>query len=548
MADSILLNMKHFVCLIILLMSLTSNTVTAAEMTFTESNEDFNNPDRGFYYPYTTLTSGFTPLNYDDLVNRRTTAYTPFNANYTVTSTIALRHYVMDSYRSTDTLPAAFLDNIQTDFSTARDAGVRLIVRFSYNTQPVEGDCAVGFICPPYLDAPKPRVLSHIQQLASVLSINSDVITGLQHGFIGMWGENYYSDYFGDASPNADIGRFTNQNWLDRNDVIAALLEAVPDNRMLQLRFAQSKHRFLEGPTTPLTQVSLADATLSEEQAFNNSDIARLGLHNDCFLASSDDFGTFADYGNDTGVFASNAQALLKTHVETDSAFTLIGGETCSNETYEPQNNCESDPTAPGIAIAEMEKNHYTYLNSDYNNLTNNDWVSGACMDEVKQRLGYRLVLRNVSIDDNASNNGVFNINMQLSNVGFAAPINPRQLWFVLRHQDTQNEHRFLLEGQNTNPQRWLAGETFDISASPMLSVLSQGTYSLYLHVADPSENNRILNRPEFSVQFANTNIWESSTGYNNLNLSVYISESNALDSDILDFIPAIISNTRYKF
>jgi len=42
-----------------LLVSLTSR---AEVFTYFESNEEINNPDRGFYYPYTTSASNFTAL------------------------------------------------------------------------------------------------------------------------------------------------------------------------------------------------------------------------------------------------------------------------------------------------------------------------------------------------------------------------------------------------------------------------------------------------------------------------------------------------------
>ncbi|MGB0930603.1 MAG: hypothetical protein ACPGVB_07495 [Chitinophagales bacterium] len=36
----------------------------------------------------------------------------------------------------------------------------------------------------------------------------------VQNGFIGVWGEQYYTDYFGDASDEG-AGKLTNQNWQD---------------------------------------------------------------------------------------------------------------------------------------------------------------------------------------------------------------------------------------------------------------------------------------------------------------------------------------------
>lgn len=142
-----------------LLVSATSGAVT---INYVESDADIANPDRGFYYPYTSSTSSFIALAKNDLVQRRTSAYTPFQANYTVKSSIALRHYVLDSFVNTDTLSSDFLDQVQADFNTAREAGVRLILRFSYTITPVPGNCSAGFICPPYGDTNKQRVLAHI--------------------------------------------------------------------------------------------------------------------------------------------------------------------------------------------------------------------------------------------------------------------------------------------------------------------------------------------------------------------------------------------------
>lgn len=534
---------NRFINVILLSIGIISLNVQALEVTYTESQDDISNPDRGFYYPYTTLSSNFLALNQSELISRRTVAYTPFQGNYTVKSTIGLRHYVLDSYRSTDTISAAFLTNIQEDFDIARAAGVRLIVRFSYNTSPTVGDCSVGFICPPYGDAPKERILAHIVQLSSVLKANSDVIVGLQQGFIGMWGESYYSDFFGDASSNAEpfLGRLTNQNWLDRNEVIDALLDAVPINRMLQLRHPQAKQRFLNGPTAPINTPSL-----SQSSAFSQSNEARLGIHNDCFLASADDFGTFADYGNDSEIFTPNATQLLKDYAESDGTYTLIGGESCADTLYSTQNNCAINANGSIGAVAEMENNHYSYLNSDYNNDVNNDWQDGLCLDDIKRRLGYRLVLKTLTTQNTATANKALNLTLSITNKGFAAAVNPRELWLVLRNQNTQEEYSYLLDGSNTNPQLWLAGHDYEVLAKPVLSDIAPGSYSMWLHIADTSDNKRVFDRPEFSIQLANEGIWDNSTGYNNLNNIIEVSNTDN-EFDILNFIPTLLSTLKHN-
>ncbi len=522
-------------CILVCALLVTVNIVTvnsgAVTINYVESDEDITNPDRGFYYPYTTNTSSFTALTENELVERRINAYTPFQANYTVKSSIALRHYVLDSFVNTNTLSDNFLDNVQADFNTAREAGVRLIIRFSYTITPVAGDCAAGFICPPYGDVSKQRVLAHINQLVPVLQSNSDVILGLQQGFIGTWGENYYSDHFGDPSVNGGVGYLTNQNWEDRNEVNAALLAALPVSRMLQVRYPQSKQRFLFGPNAPLST-----APLSSSNAFDQSDIARIGVHNDCFLASQDDLGTFADYGNNSSPVSQGNSATLKEYLSRDSRFTLVGGETCS-DAYSPQNDCES--VAGGQVLASLERYHYTYLNSDYNNEVNNDWQTGGCLSDIKKRLGYRYVLREADAPSNVSLAGSVAVRLEIENVGFAAAVNPRVLNLVLRHTVSNKYYSYPLVGANVNAQKWLAGEVSSVSARAVIGNIELGEYELLLHIADPSANGRVLERPEYSIQLANENLWEPASGFNKLNATIKVVAED--DDFLLRLLPSIL-------
>ena len=50
---------------------------------------------------------------------------------------------------------------------------------------------------------------------------------------------------------------------------------------------------------------------------------------------------------------------------------------------------------------------------------------------------------------------------------------------------------------------------------------MPRGTYALLLNLPDPQASLR--NRPEYSIQMANTTTWEAATGFNNLNHSVGI-------------------------
>jgi len=74
-------------------------------------------------------------------------------------------------------------------------------VRFAYNQDQTS----------PYNEPSKAQILAHIEQLKPLLDQNADVIAVLQQGFIGAWGEGYYTDIsIRQARPLRRTG------WIDR--------------------------------------------------------------------------------------------------------------------------------------------------------------------------------------------------------------------------------------------------------------------------------------------------------------------------------------------
>ncbi len=258
---------------------------------YVATEEDFPNPDRGFYHVVETSADAFVPLDHDQIRSWHSLQRGSGGGIYNVYSTLVFRNIVLTGFTN-QPLSADLLTAIGNDFATVRSAGMKLILRFSYTSTANSGSCPEGFICPPYGDAPKQIVLNHISQLKLLLYNNADVISCMQMGFVGTWGENYYSDYFGDPSSNG-AGRMLDQNWTDKASVISALLNALPADRMIQVRTPQQKQRFLFGPAAPVTV-----AGMTGDQAYTGTDVARIGFHNDCLLSSPDDYGTYDDYGN----------------------------------------------------------------------------------------------------------------------------------------------------------------------------------------------------------------------------------------------------------
>lgn len=485
---------------------------------YVESMDDFANPERGFYRYSSTHSDNYTPLDSTTLVGYRE-PHMPFAADYTIYSTLVFRYFYLDEFTN-DSIRQGYLDSMQLDFSTARSAGVKLIPRFAY-TNNLDGSGCPSWICPPYGDAPKSWVLTHINQVAPILELNKDVIACIQMGWIGVWGENYYTDYFGDAS-QAPNYKLEDTNWVDRIEVLNAFMTAVPVERMVQVRYPQMKQRTIYG-INALTNV----AALNAGEAHALSDKTRIGFHNDCLLASDNDYGTYNDYGNTSTPSLSDTNN-LKPYFEQDSRFVVVGGETC-DDGYSPENDCSgTDPLAR--ADSELGRLHYSYLNSQYNNDVNNDWEAAGCMDQIKRRLGYRLVLESGTYSNSSQPGQVINVSLDVKNVGYAAPFNERRVELILRNTATEEEWFVPL---SDDPRFWLAdGSSHSVNVDICIPQdMPTGSYELFLHLPDPM--NTLKGNPAYSIRLANTlqensDVWESSTGYNHLGHTIAIDNSSA--------------------
>jgi hypothetical protein len=485
-----------------------SRDTGSRKITYQESTEDFVNPERGFYRAASTLSSDFTPLDKSRLISYRKEELIP-GTQYRVLSSLLYRVYILDDFKDRP-LSEEFLKEMSADFETAREAGIKIILRFSYDNETHSGGCPVKSICPPYGDAPLSVVLEQIAQLKPYLQENADIIECVQEGFIGIWGENYYSDYFGDASPNGGRGKFLDSNWVDRNKVLKALLDAVPKDRMIQVRTPQIKQRYVYGISAPISSPALA-----ETEAFTGSDKARIGFHNDAFLSGPSDQGTYEDYGNSSSPPGADAATIntLKDYVKAESKFVVVGGET-DNPSYSPQNGCGPG----GIAEQEMRDLHYTFLNSEYQQAVIGGWAQGGCLNTIKTKLGYRLMLDDATFPLQVNPGGTLAFSMDLENTGYAAPIDERPVQLILRDSETG---KIVTLDIDINIRKWYPGPVAVTDTLSLPSDVPAGMYELLLNM--PDKYPSISKRPEYSIRLANTDIWEEATGYNKLKDSIEV-------------------------
>lgn len=426
----------------------TSNTTT---INYTvDSTGIFPNPERGFIRYI-----GKCPLS---------------GCNYTVAGlknyrndNISLVMYGIDLRPfMTANISQTALDNFNNDLSLIRQAGLKAIIRVAYSWSYPNSP----------QDTTKAWMLVHINQLKPVFQNNSDVIATVQ-GFIGAWGEGAYSDYFA----NILDGTISSTQWLDRQQVTEAILNAIPATRTIQLRTPAFKKHFF------------GELALTSNEAFTNTYRARTGHHNDCFLYDETDAGTYANITSD------------KAYLGQENLYVPQGGETCGISSYTSWSNANS----------EMRNLHYSFLSSEYDSDVVSSW--GNNITTAKMNLGYRLSLLQGIYSKNTPINGNLLLSIQLKNTGYAAPYNPRKAEIILRNTINGSLYKFNL---NTDPRRWTPSLIITINQNINLIGVPSGSYSLLLNLPDPTST--LYNRPEYSIRLANTNLWEATTGFNKLN------------------------------
>ncbi|MCB0064584.1 MAG: DUF4832 domain-containing protein [Caldilineaceae bacterium] len=440
-----------------------------ATVTYAPSTANIANPERGFHHLIETRGSAPNVYLASLLQSYRT------NDQITLLNCIVY----LDTFVNSP-ISAAFLQHLTDNFATVREAGLKCILRFAYTEN-------VNNTIPPFGDATKQQILDHLDQLAPILQANSDVIAVMQAGFIGVWGEWYYTDHFVDDPTTPWI--VSPARHADRLEVLTRILDILPSSHFVQVRTPFAKQGMLN-TTTPL----------SAAQAYGNSTAARTGYHNDCFLASETDFGTFR---TDQILTDKNFMAI-------ETQYLPMGGESCNPNP--PRSLCST-------ALTELALFHYSYFNRVYHPDVYNSWVTGGCIDDIQRQLGYRFVLLEGNYSNVAAPGGAFSFHLVLQNQGYAAPFNPRPVHLVLRNQVSGDIYTVPMV---TDPRYWWAGSTTTIDEVLTLpSDIPAGHYDLLLHL--PAPETSLQNRPDYAIQFANATLWESSTGYNHLNHTMTI-------------------------
>ncbi|MBR6492761.1 MAG: DUF4874 domain-containing protein, partial [Paludibacteraceae bacterium] len=192
-----------------------------------------NNPERGLHKAFECHSAKPSPLSASSV-----------NAYYNAGYTLVHFDFYMEDYRDT-LIDESYLNVVRESLQALREGGCKGVVRFAYTNSENQR---------PY-EATLELMLQHIAQIKPILQEYVDVIYTMEAGLIGVWGEWYYTTWF------------KSNDFESRRQVLDALLDALPQERMLCIRTPRFKQKCYGW--------TLAD-TLTRAEAFSGTTKARL--------------------------------------------------------------------------------------------------------------------------------------------------------------------------------------------------------------------------------------------------------------------------------
>lgn len=419
-------------------------TAATVVKTYNGDNSVFPNPERGFHNRYDLVPGGDTD----------------FSRSTNAGNTLVHSYVRLDQFR-TSNISQTFLNNLASGLNAARAQGKKVILRVAYNFGPYPDSLP---------DADEYWIGQHLNQLSPILNNHKDVIAYIEAGFIGAWGEWHTSTNGLDNDPAAKIR------------IMNTMLQNIPASVQIALRYPSDLRALINGGVNP----------------------ARLGSHQDCFLASEpDDWGT---WGRDPAY-----------SVEQDKEFIAqiglnhpVGGESC---------NADASRASCPTALAEMQQMHFSEINEDFDTNVINIFKAQGCYNTIDQKLGYRFRMLDATYPDSVGVGSSFALKVKLVNDGFASPYNARPLFAVL--DGAGGSFSFQLA---SDPRNWESGQQVDINESFTLpSSIPKGAYRLSLWLPDNATNLRADAR--YSIRFANQGTWDSAKGLNVLATDIQVTD-----------------------
>lgn len=419
------------------------------ELSYSESLDYILNPDQGFYRPiFVRMTSEQVTYN-KNIVNNSTQLYH-------LRIDISAFSGAVNGSGDLD-LSEAALNGLDGLLQYLKDRQKSAIVRFAYDK---------GYEGKANSEPSMAKLLHHIEQLSPVLNRYENVISAVEVGLFGPWGEMHTST----AANAANISAAT-EKFLDCTNSMPILLR------------------------TPKMIYNFLGITVNDIDGYtidSSSKAYRLGLYNDGYLGSDSDLGTY-----------TNREKEIK-WLSAQTAHLPYGGEVVI-------------PSSPLHDIdkctAEMFEMNLSYLNIEWNNNVIDKWKNSkytkSCGQEslyynktafeyIQNRLGYRLVIDNSEVAYSKKSAEV-KIEVDLKNVGFGNLNRKKKITVYLVDDSGAITEENL--GEYSGGKIEAKFDNLDDSKN----------YKIYVALHGGIEDGK----PTYSVRFANAEVWNENLNAN---------------------------------
>ncbi len=432
-----------------------------------DDTTDFINPERGWMQRYGK--SSYPGARGSGDPDHPTGYSVVWNSIFTPWDGTSGDPFRLDNYRQAR-LPDSLLEALRSEFAAARTAGIKLKIRFAYN---YDGNGK---------DTSKEWMLTHISQIAPVLTENADTIASMDAGFIGLWGEMHSSSDI--------VSQSGGDPFAAAGEVVQGLLNATPDTLSVGVRYLNYVRALFGDPGYDMPLV----------QAFSGSKQSRVGWYVDCLWSTVDNGGTYHYWSGNFERDRNTAEKIGR--------YAATSGESCENGGLNEYNSCPA-VLADMALIGGPDTLYRGYWAGMYNR-----WIAEGCYQEVTRRLGYRLQLLKATLPVAVNAGQPMTVKLQIRNTGFGKVYNKRPLDLVFVGTDQVLIARLTQDARQKLP---LAGKTVesDWTVAAPAGLRAGQTYQLHLRLPDPS--SRLEADPRYSIRLASDSPWNPATGRHDL-------------------------------
>ena len=407
------------------------------------------------------------------------------------------------------------LDLLQKSLDNLRKRGLKAVLRFAYEKD-------MSRRSGPTLQ----DIIRHIEQLAPVIHKNMDVIYVMQAGFIGAWGEWHSS------------GHELEKDHASLAAIVSEVLDVLPADVMTQVRVPKYKRWVLEQPILGGVH-QLVDA----QTAHTDSPAARIGFHNDGFLANNTCGGTWPEpphYSNpgnpefeymtdespyipidgelfwaDQGGKVDGLKAAIRMRLHHYSSFSLAHSfSEKEGKPFSIDDWMQTPLTEEEVSAAKLPLSH------DYFRDASGNQVARTQFEYIRDHLGYRIEIQRATFPGVISKGGKLTAEAELINRGFSTIHNPRPVYLVLIDVNG-SVAEFAVK--DADPRKWQPYEPDDEDYKPLIhrigievqlpDTLKPGWYQLGLWMPDGLESLQLDSR--YAIRVSNRDLpWWTGDDY----------------------------------